>query len=266
MKKIVGLTLSFLMLLPLVSHAGVSMDLVSRNTSGEETGRLNVLAQSDKIRMNDTNDGGRNSMIFLGDRFIVLDHEKKNYIVMDEAFISDVSAQMNDAMKEMEKQLASLPPEQRAMAEQMMKGQMGQMMGQKQEAPPPPRVESMGSGNWQDFDCERFAVYESGEKTQEVCAAGLNDIGGAAEMMQAFRGMAKFMRKMIESMPMRANPGMNPGELMDQIEGFPVHTIDYMNGEVAGESSLESVTEQDLDDGLFGVPDGYEREDPMLRR
>jgi hypothetical protein len=265
MKKIAAVTLSFLVLLPLVSGAGVSMDLVTKGASGQETGRLNFRAQSDKIRMDDAGNGSRNSMIFLGDSFIVLDHKKKNYIVMDEAFVNEVSAQMNDAMQEMEKQLAGLPPEQRAMAEQMMKGQMAQMMGQQQEPPAPPRVESMGAGSWQDYDCEKFAVFEKGEKTQELCAAGLDDIDGAAEMMQAFRGMAKFMRKMMESMPMRGDAGMNPGELMDQIEGFPVHTIEYSNGAVVGETSLESVTEQDLDDGLFVVPDGYEREDPMRR-
>lgn len=267
MKKFVAVTFSFLTLLPLLSHAGVSMNLVSTDASGKETGRLNIYAQSDNIRMDDEGQGSRNSMIFLGDSFIVLDHKKKNYIVMDEAFVNEVSAQMSEAMKEMEKQLASLPPEQRAMAEQMMKGGMGQMMGQQQkEAPPPPRVEALGAGSWQDFDCEKFAVFESGEKTQEICAAGLKDIDGAAEMMQAFRGMAKFMTKMTESMPMRANPGLNPGELMDQIDGFPVHTLDYRNGELTGESSLESVIEQDLDDGLFSVPDGYVREDPMRRR
>lgn len=265
MKKIVAVTLSFLVFLPLLSHAGVSMDLVTTDASGKETGRLNFLAKGEKIRMDDESESARNSMIFLGDRFIVLDHQRMSYIVMDEAFVSDVSAQMSDAMKEMEKQLASLPPDQRAMAEQMMKGQMGQMMGQQQEVPAP-RVESMGAGNWQDFDCEKFAVYEGGEKTQEVCAAELNDIDGAAEMMQAFRGMASFMTKMIESMPMGANVGMNPGELMDQIKGFPVHTIDYSDGTAVSETLLESVAERDLDDGLFAVPDGYEREDPMQPR
>lgn len=265
MKKIVAVTLSFLVLLSELSHAGVSMELVTTDASGQETGRLSFVAQSDRIRMDDKGDGARNSMIFLGDSFIVLDHKRKNYVVMDEAFINEVSTQMSDAMKEMEKQLASLPPEQRAMAEQMMKGQMGQMMGQQQEAPPP-RVESMGAGNWQDFDCEKFAVYEGGEKTQEVCAAELNDIDGAAEMMQAFRGMASFMTKMTESLPMRDSVSMNPGELMDQIKGFPVHTIDYSNGAAVSETSLESVTEQDLDDGLFVVPEGYKREDPMRRR
>lgn len=265
MKKFVAVTFSFL-LLPLSSHAGVSMYLVSTDATGKETGRLNFLAKSDMIRMDDLGNDSRNSMIFLGDSFIVLDHKKKNYIVMDEAFVNEVSAQMNDAMKEMEEQLASLPPDQRAMAEQMMKGRMGQMMGQQQEAPPPPRVESMGAGSWKDYECEKFAVFMSGEKTQELCAADLNDIDGAAEMMKAFRGMAKFMTKMTESMPMRADAGMNPGELMDQIQGFPVRTIDFRNGEIAGESFLESVTAQDLDDGLFGVPDGYEREDPMRRR
>ena len=59
-----------------------------------------------------------------------MDHKDKSYIVMDEAMLDEVSAQMSEAMKEMEAQLASMPPEQRAMVEQMMKGQMQGMTGQ----------------------------------------------------------------------------------------------------------------------------------------
>ena len=53
---------------------------------------------------------------------------------------------------------------------------------------------------------------------------------------------------------------------MDQIDGFPVHTIDYDNGVVVSEMSLDSITEQDLDEELFAAPKGYRRQDPFAGR
>ena len=206
------------------------------------------------------------TMLFLGDKLLYVDHREKSYIVMDEAMIDTMSAKMSDVAKRMEAQLASLPPEQRAMAEQMMKGGMQGLIGQQGEPPPAPRVEAVGSGEWQSYKCREYAVFEGGEKTQQVCAAELDEIDGADEVIDGFRNMAAYMTKITESLPMGAGDHVNPGELMDQIGGFPVHTIDYENGVIAAEISLDSISEQDLEPDMFAVPDGYRRQDPFGER
>jgi len=249
------------------AHAGVVMDLVTRDASGTVTDRARIYAQSEKVRMEEGGNGDAEAtMIFLGDRFMYIDHSDKSYVVMDEAMLDEVSAKMDAAMKEMEAQLASMPPEQRAMVEQMMKGQMQGMMGQQGEETPPPRVEAIGSGEWQSRDCKEYAVYEGGEKKQQICAAALDDVEGADEVIDAFRSMAAYITKMTESLPMRPAGQSNPGELMDQIDGFPIHTVDYANGQIVQEVSLDSVEEQDLDDELFGAPEGYRKQDPFRGR
>ncbi|MDH3351816.1 MAG: DUF4412 domain-containing protein [Gammaproteobacteria bacterium] len=247
------------------TYAGVAMEMVTKNAAGRETERTKIFAQSQRIRMDGGNAVSGNSMIFLGDEFLVLDHKDKTYIVMDEAMLSEVSSQISKAMKQMEKQLAGLPPEQRAMAEQMMKGRMAGMMG-AQDAPPGPRVEEIGNGQWNAYSCKNYAVYLGATKSQEVCAAALSDLDGADEMLAAFRGMAAFVAKLTESLPFGSDTLLNPGELMDQIEGFPVHTVNYKNGTVAHETSLESLTEQPIDEQLFAVPDGYRQQDPFSGR
>lgn len=267
MKKSVTTWISMVLLLSPLAHAGVTMDLVNKNAGGQETDRTRIYAQSKMIRMDEV-DGDKvvSTMIFLGNELIYVDHRDKNYIVMDEAMLDEVSAQMNDAMKQMEAQLANMPPEQRAMMEQMMKGRMPGMAGQESAPRPKPRVEAMGSGKWQSYTCQQYAVFEGPEKTQDVCATKLDHINGAGDVMDAFRNMAAYVTKMTESMPMRSDEGMNPGELMDQIDGFPVYTVDYENGEVAGETLLDSVTEQDLEQDLFAAPEGYRRQDPFRGR
>lgn len=247
------------------AQAGVVMDLVSRDAGGQETDRSKIYAQDGMLRMDQGADAD-SAMIFLGDRFLYVNHREKSYIVMDEAMVQEVSAKISDAMKEMEAQLANMPPEQRAMVEQMMQGNMKDMMEEQGAAAPKPRVERMGASKWQSYKCRQYAVYEGPDKTQQVCAAKLDDVAGADEAIEAFIGMAAYMRKMSESMPMFRDAGMNPGELMDQFDGFPVHTIDYRNGKVLQETSLDAVSEQGLDAEVFTAPEGYRREDPMRSR
>ncbi len=264
MKQSAVLASTALLSVSAVANAGVVMDLVTRDTSGNVTERAKIYAESNRIRMEEGGNGDAEAtMIFLGDRFLYVDHRDKTYVVMDEAMLDEVSAKMNEAMKEMEAQLANMPAEQRAMVEQMMKGQMQGMMGQQGEEAPPPRVEAAGSGEWQSRDCRKYDVFEGGEKTQQICAAALDDVDGADEVIDAFRSMAAYMNKMAESLPMRPARQTNPAELMDQIDGFPVHTVDYANGKVVREASMDSVQEQDLDEALFSAPEGYRRQDPF---
>ena len=180
--------------------------------------------------------------------------------------LDEVSAKMNEVMKEMEAQLASMPPEQRAMMEQMMKGRMQGMTAQQAPSPSASRVEAKGGGEWKSYKCRQYAVFEGAEKVQDICAAELDEVDGADEVIETFRNMAAYITKMTESMPMGSDDRINPGELMDEIDGFPVHTIDYENGVVVGETLLDSVTEQDLDEGMFAVPEGYRRQDPFGSR
>lgn len=266
MRQTRTIALGILILCSPFVQAGVIMDMVTRDAAGQETDRAKVYAQSKMIRMDSGGDNVDASMIFLGNQFVYVDHREKSYIVMDEATLSEVSAKISDAMKEMEAQLANMPPEQRAMVEQMMKGRMKGVMGQQGASSPEPRIESLGSAKWQSYTCREYAVFEGPQKTQQVCAAKLDDISGADEVMEAFVGMAAYIKKLTESMPMISNDGLNPGELMEQIDGFPVHTIDYENGKVLREMSLDSVTEQELGKDLFAAPKGYRRQDPFGQR
>ncbi len=252
------------MLASSIANAGVVMEIVTRDATGSESDRTKIYSEAGKIRMEQGGEqAGDASMIFLGDRFIYVDHSSQSYMIMDEAMLEQVSNKMNEAMKEMEAQLAAMPPEQRAMVEQMMQGQMQGMMGHAAEEKPKVRVEATGSGEWNSRKCREYAVFTGDEKTQQVCAADLDDVDGSREMVDAFRDMAAYIQKMTESMPMVAGNQPNPGELMDQIGGFPVLTVDFANGVKISESSLDSVVEENLDDSLFEAPDGYQRREPF---
>ena len=247
-------------------YAGVEMTLDTKDATGAVTESVKLYAQSGKIRMQDIGDasGKDMSMIFVGQEFIVVDHDDKSYIVMDEAMVQEMGVKVNAAMEQMRAQLADMPPEQRAMVEQMMQGQMAGMMGAEEESIPT-RVEEMGSGSWQSRPCTEYAVFEGDQKTQQICAAPLGEVEGADEAMAAFRNMAKFINSLAESMPGPLGESMaeNPMGLMDQIDGFPVRTVDYVDGQVSSETTLSTVEGRDFDPGLFDIPDGYTKQDPF---
>jgi hypothetical protein len=249
--------------------AGVEMKLDTTDATGAITESVKVYAQSGKIRMEDFGDttGKDMSMIFVGQEFIVVDHNDKSYIVMDEAMVQEMGQKVNAAMEQMRAQLADMPPEQRAMVEQMMQGQMAGMMESEEEAIPT-RVEQTGSGSWQSGPCTEYAVYEGDEKTKQICAAPLSEVEGAGEAMAAFKNMAKFINSLAESMPGPLGESMaeNPMGLIDQIDGFPVRTVDYVDGQVSAETTLSSVADSDLDPALFEIPEGYTQQDPFAGR
>lgn len=255
--------------LPLASQAGVALDMITKDMSGNEKERSQIFAQDGFLRLD--SDGGPFaadvSLIFDGSRFLVMDHGEKTYIIMDEAMLTRMTDKMNEAMEQMKAELASLPPEQRAMAEQMMKSQTQGMMG-GDEPVPPPRVEAKGSGEWDGRSCTRYDVFENDVKTQEVCSAPLDQVDGAAEMMDTFQGMASFVKKLSESLPGPLGSSFNehPGMVAELIGGFPVHTIEFRNGEPESEVSLEAIREEKLPAAKFEVPDGYQLQDPFAAR
>jgi len=265
MKKLNTLLFFVLLLTSRIALAGVVMEMITKDGSGQQTGTSTIYAQSEMVRIDNIGGGSgeKISMIFRGEDFLMLNHQDKTYVVMDEAMIEETASQMSAMMKQMEEQLANIPPEQRAMVEKMMRGQMqGMMPPQAPAAPPPPRVEAGESGHWKSYPCVKYSVYSGGEKSEEICAASLDAIEGSEVVMRGFRKMAEFVTRLTDSLPGSIGTMVrNPINTVAQIDGFPVHTVHFENGQVTQEDSLESVTEQALDESMFAAPAKYQRQD-----
>lgn len=256
-------------MLPAMAQAGVALDMVTKDLSGNEKERSQIYAQDGFLRL-DSNGGSFAadvSLIFDGSQFLVIDHGEKTYIIMDEAMLTRMTNKMNEAMEQMKAELATLPPEQRAMAEQMMESRMPGMMGAA-EPVPPPRVEVTGKGEWGGRACTNYDVFENDIKTQEICSASLDQINGAAEMMDTFQGMASFVKKLSESLPGPLGSSFNehPGMVAELIGGFPIHSVEFRMGKPDSEVSMETIREEELPAGKFEVPDDYQLQDPFAAR
>jgi hypothetical protein len=242
--------------------AGVEMTMETTDPAGTLAYTTTFRSQGDYVRMDNLTAAGEAdvSTIFLGDRFIVLEHAERRYAVVDRAMLDEVAAQLKVAIEQMEEDIARLPQEQQAEAKRELQRQVSDLMGTRPTAER--RVKDTGAGEWNGEPCRRYAVYEGANLTQEICAADLDHIDGAKQALDAFRTMADYLAKMTESFPTAA-VGPNPGELLDQIVGFPVITREYRMGRVVQTMTLTAADEADVDENVFEVPEGYAVYDVM---
>ena len=250
--------------------AGSVMELVTTDY-GEEPpaiGTVEISTQDGVSRMEVTSVSSDESggMIFReqGREFIAIDHEEKEYYVIDEAAMERIGSQMSSAMQQMQQALEEMPPEQRAMAEQMMK----QHLPTQAEKPAPLKVNRTGASDTiNGFDCEYYEVQQNGTKVRELCITGWDDIDGGREAADSMIAMATFFEKMAEQFS--GASGMDVmGEQRDlfrhmkELEGYPVLSREFDDdGSLESESRLKSARSADIDQALFNPPQGYKQKD-----
>jgi hypothetical protein len=120
------------------------------------------------------------------------------------------------------------------MMEQMMKGRMPEGMSMESAAQLPElRVEPAGSERAEQYSCDKYEVYRGQEETQEFCVVPVNQLAALGEVMDTFRTMARFTKTLVEftQLDPMANMTNNPFQILDEIEGFPVLTRQFENGQ-----------------------------------
>src|SRR5258708_2985144 len=204
---------------------------------------------SGKIRVESTMpDGRQNTLIFDGDKQVFwMIPGDGTYMEMTAASVQAMSNQMSDAMKQMQDRMASLPPEQRAMMEQAMKGRMGAAQA------PLPTITFKEKATGQKFGAFTCTLYEelrNGERAAELCAASMDQIHINAADVKTFEALAKFM----EPMRRMAAQGSYSAPPVQQLHGFPVHTVSYQGARATYETTVLAVEQKSVEAGMFAVP------------
>ncbi|HSG32610.1 MAG TPA: DUF4412 domain-containing protein [Thermodesulfobacteriota bacterium] len=269
MKKYTVLnSLALLLLLTVNSFSDAVVNMEYKdNLSNTVNNNTNSFKGSD-MRM-DFYEGGDEvtaAMIFKGDKneMINLDHKAKKYFVMDKQTLLGLATQMNAAMAELEKQMANMSPEEKAMMEKMMKGKMPSM---NQEQKVEPVLKKAGTGEVSGYTCTKYEVYKGSEKVRELCITNWSNIEGGTEIKNSILSMTNFMdelsKTMSESSGFMANTAdfeKNVFNEINKLNGFPVQTIDYTSGEVTGISTFKSSKKTNLEASVFNPPAGYKLE------
>lgn len=248
--------------LPAAAAGGAVLEFETTD-AGDGTGAstTRVSAQDGSSRI-ETVAGSQDAagMIFDGERgaMLVLDHERREYSVLDEATLQQMATQVGSAMQQMREALEDMPPEQRAMAERMMKQQMPEASAEESILEETGETDSING-----FDCRWYEVTESGRKTTELCVASWSEIDGGEEAAEPMRRMAAFFQEMARQFSEAAGMDVmarqeNLFAHLEEIDGYPVLVRDLRaDGGVRSETCLTSAETADVDPALFEPPAGY---------
>ncbi|MEM7501947.1 MAG: DUF4412 domain-containing protein [Pseudomonadota bacterium] len=232
-------------------------------------GNVNLSVDGESLRMDmeGMEEGDQGSMVFKSDlnEMMAIDHARKEFYIIDEATMQGMANQMGSAMQQMQAALADLPPEQRAMAEQMMQQRFGAMGAGAPEEPQTSVSRTGGSDTVNGFDCEVFEVSQDGRRISELCVADWGDIEGGSDVADSMQNMARFFEN-LRDMFAQAGAGFMDmsGDMfahMQEMDGFPVRTRSYDDtGSLENETVILSSEESTLDAAVFAAPEGYRQQ------
>ncbi|MEP7244416.1 MAG: DUF4412 domain-containing protein [Gammaproteobacteria bacterium] len=188
-----------------------------------------------------------------------VDTSAKSYRVMDQATIDQMGTKFAAARKQMEAQMANMPPERRAMMEKML-GQMGGGAGTP-GAPAAPKRTLKKTGRTESvagITCTMWEVSVNGVKDTELCAAKPGSVPGGDEVIRTLRELGEMMKSFTQNFGAQARKGASqPWNDMETIDGVPILTRDFENGKASAETRLTAFHKESVAASQFEVPAGY---------
>jgi hypothetical protein len=185
--------------------------------------------------------------------FTQLDHVGKGYMVMDDAAMDDVQDQISEAMKEMQAELASMPPEQREMMMKMIPG-AANMMKEKETAATA-KIDFTGERDKvSGYACNVAKIETADGDVSQACIAKPSAMGVDSDDFAAMGAMIDTMNEFASRFGQDAQfPSAK------QLQGIPVR-MTSADGEV---TIVTAVSTKKLDGAMFEVPAGYTKKSMM---
>jgi len=127
-RTIAACLLSFLIAAP--AYPGTVFEFATKEFGGAEpiigTVQMSTSGANTRLEIISVTSAEAGGLIYRGDNneMIMLDHFQGSYIKIDQAQMNAIAGKVSTAMSQMQEALADMPPEQRAMAEQMMQRQI----------------------------------------------------------------------------------------------------------------------------------------------
>lgn len=181
--------------------------------------------------------------------FITIDPKEKEYSEITfaemEGVMKKAGSKMDSKMAEMQKQLATMPEEQRKMVEKMM-GEKMPGMGARKDA----RVDVKSAGDKKTisgFPCTKFVITQDGKEMMTLWVT--KDVSGFDALRKDWE---EFSKRMMAMNPMA---GKGLGEAFKKIDGFPIQT----DMGQAMTSTVTKIEKKTAPASEFEVPAGYKK-------
>jgi hypothetical protein len=259
---------SVLLLASGTAAAGVVLEMTTKDLENPEskadTQKLSF--QDGQFRVDSLENGRLDAtVIYRKGTLYSVDYEGKSYTEIDKATLDRSANQMAAMRKKMQSEMQSMPPEQRAMIEKMMK-ERG-LPGMTGTPPPKPdravketgRTDSAGGRT-----CRIWEVAVDGAVSQELCVVAPDSLPGGAELMKAMREMAALSRDFMEQVGAGAGPAGDAWSDLEKVKGVPILTRGFVDGKAVDETRLTGIREESVGATAFDVPKGFKQQKIMV--
>jgi hypothetical protein len=257
MMKAVGVAAMCLAAWPLQAADGVL--IVEKATSGGKTQINQIQIEKDRMRAETAGPTGeKQTVVFDGVKQVlwIINDGRKTYSEMTKADVDRMGGQMSDAMVRIQEQLKSLPPDQRAQIEGLMKGR-GAPGGPNGEAAKT-AYRKTGTDKVGAWTCDAYEGSQNNQKVAELCTVEPRTLGLAMADFQVTKQMMDFFSKLA---PQGADRMFTVGTPEDQgFSGVPVRRINFRNGQQQSMTEISEVRRQTFPDSMFELPPGFQQE------
>jgi uncharacterized protein DUF4412 len=239
------------------ARAADGLLIVQKTTRGTDAPQIHQ-TQIDSTRMRAESvgpTGGKHVVMFDGTKQVLtmMDPDKKTYQEITKADVDSLAAQMAPAMAQMQEMLKSMPPEQRAKYEALMKGRGGALPG---AAAPKTVYKKVGTDKVGKWTCDKYEGYKGEQKTADICTVDPKVLGFTASDLDVAKQMATFFKSF---MPQMADQGFHVGTVGEQgFSGVPVRQTFTISGQQTV-MEITDVSRQAFPDSVFQVPAGYQK-------
>jgi len=262
----IPMTVGWLAAFPLMAGVVYEIEVTDHEQSPPKSESIQVAVEGRNLKMGiaSKGKGAQGEMIYRGDRreMVIVDHENRSYVVLDQAAINAIGKQLNQFSRQMEEALKNVPADQRAMIEKMMKQKM------PDAAPQRPQSEFRNTNEEAEhngYPCVKYEVWRDGRKIRDVWVTDWDNVEGGSEVVNAFEDMADFFGDLMDAIPDmggRSNYDDHVFAQLKELGGFPVVTRDFDDdGSLEDESALRSSKRVTLDPDAFEPPSGYKRQE-----
>src|SRR5579859_4645557 len=238
------------------TYAANGLVISMKTTKGTSTATNQIQLDANHMRaeMAGRSDA-QNAFVFDGVKqaMYIIDDSKKTYTEITKEDLDRMAAQMQGMM-------ASIPPEQRAQVEAMMRARGGRGMPGMGAPAAKPTFKKTGTDKVGKWTCDKYEGYEGDRKTSEVCTVAPSALGLSDADFAVTKQFAKFFSGIMPQMSERV---FSIGSLEDRgFAGVPVRTISYgADGSVSSTTELTDISHQNVPDSAFAPPSGYAKQD-----
>jgi len=258
--RLLRITYFLILALSAASLHAQGLTLVEQQTREGKTTTNQI--QLDKTHMKAESHASGEGMAFVFDEGAqvarVINMDRKTYMELNRAFME----QMQGQLAQVQEQLKNLPPDQRAVLEQALRGR-GAALGSAEAQAPKFEYRQTGSDRVGQWTCTKYEGYQGSQKLAEICTVDPKALGIGPADFEVAKHLADFLK---EFLPQAANQVLVAGTPADQgFSGVPVRRTTFVNGKPETVSEIKEVRHEAIPASAFDVPAGFKRETPPGR-